>query len=141
MSQEGEKINLCTLKMDGTLNLCGRNACVAPPCFSNVDGIVGAGECQVISLRVCVFVHFRLHPYLSVWAHEPQSCCTASSISCPLLTSIHISSAAHLPPPGSPPSLFFFRSIARSSGSPRQPAAEQEVGGGLVRSARPASVV
>lgn len=45
--------------------------------------------------RVC----FRLRLSLSVWAHEPQSCCAASSISCPLLTSIHISSPTHLPPP------------------------------------------
>lgn len=108
-------------------------------CFCNVDGLVGAGECQVISLCICVFTHFRLHHYLSVWAHEPQSCCRASSISCPLLTSIHISAPTHLPPLGSPSSLFW--SIAPSSGSPQQPAAEQEVGGGLVRSGRPVSVV
>lgn len=37
--------------------------------------------------------------------------------------------------------LLFFWSIAPSSGSPQQPAAEQEVGGGLVRSGRPVSVV
>lgn len=86
------------------------------PCSCNVDGLAGAGECQVTSLSVCVcvFTHFRLHHYLGVWAHEPQSCCGASSISCPLLTSIHISAPTRLPPLGSPPSLFFFWSIAPS---------------------------
>lgn len=129
MSQEGEKINLRGLKMDEALNLCGRKAhrsrCI-------VDGIVG--ECQVTSGSACVDAPSSAS--LCACVGTGESCCTASSISCPLLTSIHISAP---PPPSSPPSPCFC-SVARSGASPRQPAAEQEVGGGLVRSGRPVSV-
>lgn len=107
MSLEGEKINLCALKMDETLNLWGRTACIILPASVMSTGLLALVNARSsLPLCVCVFTHFRLHHYLGVWAHEPQSCCRASSISCPLLTSIHISAPTHLPPLGSPPSLF-----------------------------------
>lgn len=50
MSQEGEKINLCVLKMAETLNLCGRTACVALAASVMLTGLLA----QVISARWCV---------------------------------------------------------------------------------------
>lgn len=73
---------------------------LAPVILTRLLALVNARSSRSLP-RVC----FRLRLSLSVWAHEPQSCCAASSISCPLLTSIHISSPTHLPPPGPPPSL------------------------------------
>lgn len=157
MSVEVEKINLCSLKMDETFNLWGRNVCIILARSCNIDEIVGSHECQVISLYftvcvcVCARACSRLHLYLSVWAHEPQSCCMASSISCPLLTSIHISSPAHLPPPGPPPSLlvrcpwrWFTSETSGWAGSGRRPGEKrtsreccvsQSRDGGVLRSA------
>ena len=58
MSVEVEKINLCSLKMDETFNLWGRNVCIILARSCNIDEIVGSHECQVISLyfTVCVYV-------------------------------------------------------------------------------------
>lgn len=108
--------------------------CIIRARSCNTDEIVGNRESSRFLLHrvcVCVFrvcVCSRLHLYLSVWAHEPQSCCMASSISCPLLTSIHISSPTHLPSPGPPPSLLvrcpwrWFTSVTSSwAGSGRRP--------------------
>lgn len=65
MSEEVEKINLCRLKMDETFNSRGRDVCIALTHSCNIDEIVGARKCQVISLstlprvslsvRLCVF--------------------------------------------------------------------------------------
>lgn len=101
MSVEVEKINLCRLKIDETFNLCGKNVRIILVRSCNMDKIVGNCKCQVSLSTLCMSVCSRLHLYLSVWAHEPQSCCMASSISCPLLTSIHNSSPTHLLSPRS----------------------------------------
>lgn len=61
MSEEAEKINLCRLKMDETFNWRGRDVCMALSHPGNIEEIVGAGKCRVISLstllseRLCAF--------------------------------------------------------------------------------------
>lgn len=83
----------------------------------------GAGECQVISLRVCVFTRFRLRRHLAVCGHRSRKAAARPHRFHALFSHLfpYPLQLASLPPALLLPLFFFFfRSIARSGGSPRQ---------------------